>query len=234
MDIFHTGKEDVSDDHKFINERLLELAVPEDPQDGHVITLEECLEMFFNNKIEVRRYLNQLDRRNTLNSIRSRRSTDSGKVHTSHVEVAEISDASQPSSPTALQSQPPDFPVSPLRPANHRKRAPSIIQEHFIDEKKGPIDSPYPSDEKGHSFGRMRKEVVMPAWQFFSLIPWYTDNMPSNDAQVAAHFSSTRPVLGICLKRYSIASNGTAVKVCLAPVHMVLGDHNVFHGPDTL
>ena len=36
--------------------------------------------------------------------------------------------------------------------------------------------------------------------------------MPSSDAQVAAHFSSKRPVLGICLKRYSILANGQAVR----------------------
>jgi hypothetical protein len=49
----------------------------------------------------------------------------------------------------------------------------------------------------------------MPAWQFFSLIPWYTDNVPKTDAQVAAHFSVKRPVLGICLKRYTMTPNGT-------------------------
>ena len=41
---------------------------------------------------------------------------------------------------------------------------------------------------------------------------WYTDNKPTSDAQVAAHFSQTRPILGICLKRYSMLPNGTAVK----------------------
>lgn len=28
------------------------------------------------------------------------------------------------------------------------------------------------------------------------IIAWYTDVKPSNDAQVAAHFSSARPILG--------------------------------------
>lgn len=57
MDIYHTGKEDVADDHKFINERLLEVAIPPEHEDGTAITLEECLEAYFNNKIEVKRYL---------------------------------------------------------------------------------------------------------------------------------------------------------------------------------
>ena len=212
MDIFHTGKEDTNDDHKFINERLLELAIPEDPSDGHVITLEECLELFFNNKIEVKRYLDSLERRGTLNSIRSHQSFDSTKAHASHVEIAEF-DMSQPSSPMALQPQMSTTPASPIAPTYLRHRAPSIIQEHYIDEKCGMLGrSPSIAEESRGRNGRVRKEVMMPAWQFFSLIPWYTNNVPSNDAQVAAHFSSSRPILGICLKRYSMLPNGTAVK----------------------
>ena len=212
MDIFHTGKEDTNDDHKFINERLLELAIPDDPPDGHVITLEECLELFFNNKIEVKRYLDSLERRGTLNSIRSHQSFDSTKAHASHVEIAEL-DTSPPISPSAMQPQVSAFSVSPVAPTFQRHRAPSIIQEHYIDEKSGLLGrSPSTSEEPRVRHGRVRKEVMMPAWQFFSLIPWYTNNVPSNDAQVAAHFSSSRPILGICLKRYSMLPNGTAVK----------------------
>ena len=212
MDIFHTGKEDTNDDHKFINERLLELAIPDDPSDGHVITLEECLELFFNNKIEVKRYLDSLERRGTLNSIRSRQSFDSTKAHASHVEIAEL-DTSPAISPSAMQPQVSALSVSPVAPTFQRHRAPSIIQEHYIDEKSGLLGrSPSSAEEPRGRNGRVRKEVMMPAWQFFSLIPWYTNNVPSNDAQVAAHFSSSRPILGICLKRYSMLPNGTAVK----------------------
>ena len=35
---------------------------------------------------------------------------------------------------------------------------------------------------------------------------------PCSDAQIAAYFSSKRPVLGICLKRYSYLPNGNAVR----------------------
>ncbi|KAI5303453.1 hypothetical protein KEM56_007529 [Ascosphaera pollenicola] len=41
----------------------------------------------------------------------------------------------------------------------------------------------------------------MPALQVFSLIPWYADNLTSDDAQTAIHFSQKRPILGMCLKR---------------------------------
>lgn len=101
MDIFHTGKEDVSDDHKFVNERLLEVAIPEEPKDGTVIALEDCLETYFNNRIEVKRYL---ERRGTLNSGRPRSSVDLTKGSASHVEVAEYED-SQPSTPVSLTTK---------------------------------------------------------------------------------------------------------------------------------
>lgn len=39
---------------------------------------------------------------------------------------------------------------------------------------------------------------------------WYTDSVPDSDAQVAAHFSQKRPVLGICLKRYSYTNTEQA------------------------
>ena len=36
--------------------------------------------------------------------------------------------------------------------------------------------------------------------------------MPNSDAQVAAHFSSKRPILGICLKRYLYTPSGVATR----------------------
>jgi hypothetical protein len=44
MDIFHEGKGDAADDHKFINERLLEVAIPQQAPEGRPIRLEDCLE----------------------------------------------------------------------------------------------------------------------------------------------------------------------------------------------
>ena len=210
MDIFHTGKEDASDDHKFVNERLLEVAIPEDSGDGTVITLEDCLETYFNNRIEVKRYL---ERKGTLSAAHPRCSVDSTKASAAHVEVAAYED-SQPSTP--MSPSPPN--AGPLiSPAQGRHRTPSIIREHYVSEKGDLDNSNYPLEKQSSLSGRkragtLRKEVMMPAWQFFSLIPWYTDNVPKNDSQVAAHFSSTRPILGICLKRYSMLPSGKAVR----------------------
>ncbi|KAL5342950.1 ubiquitin carboxyl-terminal hydrolase-domain-containing protein [Aspergillus crustosus] len=201
MDIYHTGKEDVNDDHRFINERLLEVALPE-PVEGKTVTLEECLESYFNNRIEVKRYL---ERQNTVEPVKSSESLTKGAC--AHVETVEISTPTS-SSPTALSPM-----VTPItsvteRPtlekAKYRRR--SIIQEKYVpDLGKGTL-----SEDRRRSY---RKEVMMPAWQFFSLIPWYTDNSPMNDSQVAAHFSSKRPILGLCLKRYSMLPTGKAVRL---------------------
>ncbi|KAK5204402.1 hypothetical protein LTR41_009874 [Exophiala xenobiotica] len=208
MDIYHTGKEDTNDDHKFINERLLEVAIPPDPTGQRkTITLEECLEDYFNNRIEVRRYM---ERRSTISSMR--------KTSAVHVEAIEIdSDLSTPATPTASPVGLPPSYAPPERPGN-RMRTPSIIQERYIPPRNESGSSSLAGIDSKDFTGRLRagsvrKEVMMPAWQFFSLIPWYTDNAPTNDAQVAAHFSSKRPVLGLCLKRYSMTPEGGTVRL---------------------
>ncbi|KAF7588204.1 hypothetical protein BBP40_006023 [Aspergillus hancockii] len=206
MDIYHTGKEDASDDHKFINERLLEVAIPE-PVDGNTVTLEDCLESYFNNRIEVKRYL---ERRNTVGSTKSVDSLSKG--FTTHVETVEVSP--YPSTSPTTSSPPRLGEVTPITSVTEsagsetpKLRRNSIVQERFIpnSEEDGRMSS--------QRRGSYRKEVMMPAWQFFSLIPWYTDNTPTTDAQVAAHFSSKRPILGMCLKRYSMLPNGKAIRL---------------------
>lgn len=209
MDIYHTGKQD-TDDHKFINERLLEVAIPTLPNGEHPaeVKLEDCLEEYFNNRIEVKRYL---ERRSTLTSMRSHDSKSKGG-NSVHVETVEIDP--EASTPMTQSSSMPSYLAE--RPVS-RHRAPSIIQERYIyekDEKLGdsPMDDPKTPIGRLRT-GSVRKEVLMPAWQFFSLIPWYTDHTPSSDAQVAAHFSSKRPVLGLCLKRYSYTDTGRAIRL---------------------
>ncbi|KAJ5689150.1 hypothetical protein N7462_003542 [Penicillium macrosclerotiorum] len=217
MDIYHTGKEDASDDHKFINERLLEVAIPPEPADGHALTLEDCLEAYFNNRIEVKRYL---ERRNTVGSTRSVDSLSISKGFSAHVEEVDTTPTLSPvqsNSPQADKSNPwPSFSgINDALAARKIGRRDSIVRERFFpdsaDEEAGEnnLSASDPQNRKG----AYRKEVMMPAWQFFSLIPWYTDNTPTNDAQVAAHFSSKRPILGMCLKRYSFLPNGKAIRL---------------------
>ncbi|USP78623.1 hypothetical protein yc1106_05897 [Curvularia clavata] len=219
MDIYHTGREDKEDDHKFVNERLLEVAIPE-PEEGRVITLEDCLETYFNNRIEVKRYL---QRQNTIASIRSATDEfsdkDPEKNETIHIETAEVDAPMTPivTSPVSMEASATLLPVRPN--LEGRRRADSIFGQRYLrqlpdsgkfDEKKHVEDMlDNSSGGRPRSASLLKKEILMPAWQFFSLIPWYTDNVPRSDAQVAAHFSAKRPILGICLKRYTMNANGT-------------------------
>ena len=243
MDLYHLGKEDAGDDHKFVNERLLEVAVPEPPADGRPITLEDCLEAYFNNKVEVSRYL---ERRHTLPSTTPQTPRDPEKARLAKIEIAQLR-GSEPSSP--VSARPPGYPPSPSwsgRPRN-RPRGSSLIQEHYVFEKTDSQDSKSDATVDGPTgrrrAGSLRKAVMMPAWQFFSLIPWYTDSSngaaPNNDAQVAAHFSRTRPILGICLKRYLVDNKGRAkrldthidIPLEIALPHFIQDDAMAEHGP---
>ena len=181
MDIYHFGKEDLKDDHKVVHERLLEVAIPDPPESGGGVTLEECLENYFNNKIEVKRLLH---RRNTLQSMRS---YDASKSQTIHVETTEIRSRSQspakdasplPKSPIALKSPTsptsptsPSTPTSPQRPLSSRHRTDSIFSEKRVEAGEGRKSQDDASVTSGRQrAGTIRKEVLMPAWQFFSLI----------------------------------------------------------------
>ena len=179
MDIYHTGREDKEDDHKFVNERLLEVAIPEQEGD-HVITLEDCLETYFNNRIEVKRYL---QRQNTMAPIKSREEEfidrDPEKSETIHIETLELSGPDSPivSTPTSLG---PSTPLTPVRPLDGRRRADSIFSQRYtrtspeagkFDEKKHLEDMlDNSSGGRPRSASLLRKEILMPAWQFFSLI----------------------------------------------------------------
>jgi hypothetical protein len=247
MDIYHTGKEDESDDHKFVNERLLEVAIPPEPTDGQSLTLEDCLEAYFNNMIEVKRHMG---RRNTASSIRSMDSLSISKGSTAHIEAVEI-ETTPTLSPTQsntprVEKPSPWSSFSEFTESLGASRAPgrrsSIVRERFFPESNSSDDTNTedsnqekdPDADTRPRRGTYKKEVMMPAWQFFSLIrtasphsdcsliafeltclvlAWYTDNTPTNDAQVAAHFASKRPILGMCLKRYSFLPDGRAVRL---------------------
>lgn len=167
MDIYHTGREDATDDHKFINERLLEVAIPSDPESSEsTISLEDCLEAYFNNRIEVKRYLEQRSISNPTSS-HDAPGSNSKKGSAVHVESVELVADSACQSPASYKC------VSVGSPM--RNRAPSIVQQRFIPDEPGPCRTPvYEQDLKGTCgrlrSGSFRKEVMMPAWQFFSLI----------------------------------------------------------------
>lgn len=169
MDIFHTGTEDATDDHKFIHERLLEVAIPPNPVNGRPIQLEDCLESFFNNRVEVVR---RLERSNTLSSIRSDHSPSTEKSGASHVEITELGNQTNDSPISPKEPETPLSPLSPFSSIADQTHTPSIIRHRIIAEEEDNPPSPDDTRSTRNSIrkGSIRKEVLMPAWQFFNLI----------------------------------------------------------------
>ncbi|KAG5357765.1 hypothetical protein CJU89_4235 [Yarrowia sp. B02] len=106
VDIAHGGKEVREDDHKLVNERMLHIPVPGDDSDPPIL-LEQCLEQYFSNSVNVRR---QIERRKTLDQLdavaykRPRSySTKSKKYHV-HVETVEMLEG-EGGSPSTLASR---------------------------------------------------------------------------------------------------------------------------------
>ncbi|MCJ1445358.1 MAG: hypothetical protein MMC23_005863 [Stictis urceolatum] len=204
VDLFHPGKEDATGDHKIVQERLLETPIPDPSEDQPTVTLEDCVEAAVNGKVEVRRFLEERQRRGTTTSLQSQRSFDSLKFHAVHVESVELR-GSEPPTPTSPCAQSLPLHERPKRPVTLQHRAPSIIQESIVpDEKQTTSQKNLPRVRAGN----VRKEVTMPAWQMFSLIPFHSNYSPENDADVAHHFKLKQPILGIRLKRYGFNEAG--------------------------
>lgn len=163
MAIFHDGKEDDINDHRFINERLLQVAIPPPRDDGEPILLEDCLELYFNSHVEVNRYL---QRRNTVDSVSSDSFTKEG---ISHVETVELNGSD--GRPLDTPDEPDTVP-SEIRPV--KTRASSIVRRRFIPAADEKNQNDATQDMTEHYTrsrkGSVRKEVMMPAWQMFSLI----------------------------------------------------------------
>lgn len=104
VDLFHQGRRD-DDDHKVVYERLLNLAVPPDP-DGKGIKLEDCLEEYFNAQVDVLRDSEEakkssyaedkapetpsLVHRNTLRILRDEEGGGSAALSTSPIDLAPL------------------------------------------------------------------------------------------------------------------------------------------------
>lgn len=180
VDLFHQGKKD-EDDHKVVHERLLNLAVPPDPE-GKGIKLEDCLEEYFNNKVDVLR--DSLEEK-ALGKTESapggpkstiRVITEEGEPSTSeHLKSPQIErrwsiDGSIHASPVSMTG-PSSAKSFESRPAG-RHRSTSIIQRIIVGEEDAPEDDDRASMAKRakRAGSTMVKAVTIPAWQFFKLI----------------------------------------------------------------
>lgn len=172
MNLYHGGKEDSESDHRLVHERVIEVPVPSQPEDGQSITLEDCLTSYFDNQVVVERYLTQ--RRNTVTSLCSSQAHES--TLPGEVDVRRNPE-SEPSTPR-VENNPPDvvFPSSPSRLKGAMVRKPSIFKRSLDPEKSVLQDLDRTTSNESTASGRrrgtslMKVEVKMPAFQFFSLI----------------------------------------------------------------
>ncbi|KAJ9142607.1 Ubiquitin carboxyl-terminal hydrolase 8 [Pleurostoma richardsiae] len=213
VDLFHQGKRD-DDDHKVVYERLLNLAVPADP-DGKGIKLEDCLEEYFNTKVDVLR--DSLEekmagerspltpRGTTIHLIQNADDDNADPESTDHIEDIHALRRRW----TTLES-PASTSASDIRP-QARHRSTSIIQRVILDEegRATETDAGTLLQRAKRTGSTVVKAVTIPAWQFFRLIPWHaaSNSEPQTDVEVAKHFNQ-RPVVGICLKRYMMTESG--------------------------
>ncbi|KAA8909749.1 hypothetical protein TRICI_004398 [Trichomonascus ciferrii] len=261
VDIAHGGKEVIEDDHKIINESLLHVPVPGNTSDGPIL-LEECLELYFANSVNVSR---QLERRRTLDStdlalrpsLSTRklsvsvneeectpatrlRSHSGAKPASFSVHVEEVDADSAASSPRVDEEGKGQLRGEIVQEGNDEqgKAEENKEGEKNIEREKtietGTKSSPgrpraetelptYESLFKSSSapnFGSSSKkgsgaanslwtpnmEITLPAWMFLQLLPFYSDTKASDgnntESPISQHFANSRPVLGMCLKRY--------------------------------
>ncbi|KAL2269723.1 hypothetical protein VTJ83DRAFT_1907 [Remersonia thermophila] len=222
MDLFHQGKGDV-DDHKVVHERCLNLPVPPDT-DGKGIKLEDCMEAYFNNRVDVLR-----------DSLDDKTSIDRPPLAPkSTIRIVQEEDgAAEPprengGNPAHLHRRWTTHgvishsPTSSSRPegslAGSRTRSTSIIQRIVVDDKRteegsADIETQSLIERVKRTGSSVVKAVTIPAWQFYRLIPWNatSNSAPKSDVELAQHFDQ-RPVVAICLKRYTMTDKGVPVR----------------------
>ena len=198
VDLFHHGRRD-DDDHKVVYERLLNLAVPPDPENKG-IKLEDCLEEYFNTQVDVQRdsevaRKSALDDSSSSSNLQrwnsqaraSQQTTSDNTLTASPIESSQStvlpdiqhasqSDSHAPSQVSFAVQEPPTAcranRESLPRRLSARARSSSVIQNVIIDEKgqSQSVDD-YPMLQRGRRKGStVVKAVTIPAWQFFRLI----------------------------------------------------------------
>ncbi|KAI6782452.1 uncharacterized protein J7T54_001309 [Emericellopsis cladophorae] len=214
VDLFHHGKKDDAD-RKVVYERLLNLAVPEDPH-GKGVKLEDCLEEYFNTRVEVNRDSEEAKMSKLENGPLLRRPSmlarNTIKILTDGVPSSTAMTAS-PLAETAPVSQPKSHEMEAEPECEHVETQIDVdVADQPGDAGSGGEDASLLEKAKRKG-STVVKTVTIPAWQFFRLIPWHSlaKNAPQNDTEVAMNFDQ-RPVVGICLKRYTFSAKGEPMR----------------------
>lgn len=250
IDIKHGGKSD-KDDRKYSKERILFVSIPEDDIDDskipvdksenkHVedpeqkrqpddvnheetddddeeedgILLEECLEHYFNNSISVKR---ELERRATFES--NKRLSDL---------TANLGDVTINDIPEVVESNKfePTHDHIEVSESPQRHRSDSKNQTRFQTRTRSSTLSLWSTNNPDSD--QTSKEVSLPAWMFLRLLPFYTDDNDLNQlnesvAKSSTEFAKRKPILPICLKRYSFnpqnsQANRSQKRIIIPPI----------------
>ncbi|EKD18971.1 uncharacterized protein L3040_008559 [Drepanopeziza brunnea f. sp. 'multigermtubi'] len=222
MHLYHGAKEGDPDDHKFVEERLLNIAIPDHLPPGRTCwKLEEIMEAYFTSPIHVTR---PLERSVTKSSL---------QIANSHYdeqgEASTLPQINFPDHPFSWST--PDNPVTPATPrtSNSRDRSTSIIWARVQPPDKKPEDSPQSSTidflnmktdtmlgpesiDSGKSFSTplvrndsVRKEASVEAWQSFTI---KHENPSSESTLPNSEPIDNNPLIGVCLKRYGFDEKG--------------------------
>lgn len=219
IDIQHGGKFNKEDDQKYTQERILYVSIPDDEEinlqaensdmqknsksstDPECILLEECLEHYFNNSISVKR---ELERRATIDSARcgsineqdsrseatvpdGTQASENGHGRSSHLGKVEVlGDLPEGARSTDNNKHSDECKTKVLVISRQRSSTLSIWSQQL---KEDPTSN--------------QKEVSLPAWMFLRLLPFYADDNNSSIARSSNDLIRRRPILPICLKRYS-------------------------------
>ncbi|PBP22765.1 cysteine proteinase [Diplocarpon rosae] len=222
VDLYHIGKEGDTDDHKKVKEHFLNIAVPETLPPGRTnVRLEDCLENYLYSRIDVRRAVDLSARDSCLKPTISH---DEGEASAQSGISVQVSDLGT-SAPASPMPSTPSSPRCALDRSSSLLLRRKIFQDSGVEIKNLPPDadaadhdvaprSQTDSDsgismKDGSSPPKTSKltevEVQMRAWQFFKLvIPWH--GCPNDNATVQVHLR-TKPIIGICLKRYGFKNN---------------------------
>ncbi|KAK9235547.1 ubiquitin carboxyl-terminal hydrolase-domain-containing protein [Lipomyces kononenkoae] len=218
MDIAHGGKPAADDDHKFVNERLLHVPILDGPPEVPV-SLEACLEEYFSNSVVVRR---EIERHQSI-SIPS-----PTKVHVAHVESTEVESLQSRERSGTIDMRPEVLHRSlerdneTVKQASRARDIVSAFRNYSLNAPESAVSLASSTGEpsttgirpephrRRSSLRTPKNEISLPAWAFLKLLPFYADAPPQSSS--TEHFALKRPVLPICLKRYSWSTTAKAVR----------------------
>lgn len=226
LEIAHEGLDSQEDDHKLVNERLLIINVPGATSDEPIL-LEQCLESYFANSVQVFR---QLERRRTLDSTHSVSIPNRKRQLSICISSRDVPTDLKPvsSRSTTEDTRDDDSAISNISQfapstapstSNSNSELPSYNSLYNTSDQQAPFpyEKPSLSTLPPNTLWTPNKEFSLPAWMFLQLVPFYTnpnagttpanstnENTQSNQSTVPPTtdtFVGARPIVAMCLQR---------------------------------